>query len=95
MNGKPGPLKVGNEYETRIDFTETSDVPPKFSENGAVAKLDIMKYKGGPYITVHFAEFDLANGCVAKISGINNIFEKSQRYEMTGKGKMDAGTFWT
>ena len=92
-NGEPGPLKVGDIYETRVAPTGESLVPPSISEGGTKAKYSIKIRENASYMALHFASCNLDDDCVMEVSG-KNLNGKQQRYEMTGKGKRQMGTFW-
>lgn len=50
----------------------------------------ILSHPGATYVSVHFVDFDLGPGDVLVVQDPQG----GQRYELSGKGKMQAGTFW-
>lgn len=74
--GQPGPLKDGDECDTRFTNGEDSLIAPDYS-NDKVLSLRHKK-EGSSNIAPHFASFDIQQGCVMMIIGkkIDGIKQK-------------------
>jgi hypothetical protein len=81
------PAKVGEHFDVTIDSGGISDVPVVITPTGFRYTL---QHDGATYIALHFDWFDLAPGDAVVVSDA----EGGQSYQMTGRGKMDAGVFW-
>ena len=79
------PLTVGEEFPTWI----TADAPSRAlpTETGSVWEVH---HPGATYVALHFRELDLAPGDRVVISDPAG----HQAVEHTGRGRMNAGTFW-
>lgn len=85
--GAQAPMRVGDVHAIRIDSAGASDAEGADTGTG---KRYTIQHPGATYIAIHFADFDLAPGDSVVVSDA----EGRQAYALTGKGKMDAGTFW-
>jgi len=54
------------------------------------AWFHVLSHLGATYIAVHFSDFDLGPGDYLVVSDETG----GQQYELSGRGKMQAGTFW-
>ncbi len=81
------PLRVGDVHAIRIDSRAASDVE---SADTGTGKRYTIHHPGATYIALHFADFDLAPGDSVVVSDPDG----RQSTTLTGRGKMDAGTFW-
>jgi hypothetical protein len=82
------PLKAGDEYEVHIESSGTSDVEVVTTPRG---QRYLLTHEGATYIALHFAYFHLGADEVLRVSDANG----GQSYELSGRGKMGAGTFWS
>ena len=105
------PQAAGDMISTTIDLSPESKVLPELvqTESGATrAVYEIMFRAGASFTTVHFANFDFAEGCTMQVSGKDlnkkeegtprydyESTEPAQAYKMSHQGKHNAGTFWT
>jgi hypothetical protein len=81
-------MRVGDEHRIHVDSLGASDMDITATEDGRVYTLT---HPGATYIALYFANFDLPAGEYVKITDANG----HQDYIMSGRGKMDAGTFWS
>ena len=84
--GEPGPLKVGDEYETNISPQADSSILPDIKENGRSATYQL-RHTGASYMAVLFEDFNLKEGCTMTVSGepVTDLFgvgNGKQEYEM-------------
>ncbi len=77
-------IRVGDHYSLDVQ------APNEAFQRGAVPWSKLIHHPGASYIAVHFAEFDLAPGNWLMVTD----GEGNQSYEMSGRGKQQAGTFW-
>ena len=89
------PYVAGDLLSTMIDQSAESAVVPEVNENGARKRYEIMFRQDASYTTVHFADFDFHPGCSMGVSGKALGDGSRQFYKLAGRGKMDAGTFWS
>jgi len=82
------PMRVGNEYPLRIDSAGPSHVEAVTTDQG---KRWAVHHPGATYVALHFAEFDLAPGDSVTVSDAS----RGQAYTLSGRGKMEARTFWS
>ena len=80
-------LIVGEHHDLYIDTGGASDVVPFYTAYGVRYTV---QHEGATYIALHFDDFDLAAGDRVVVSDAQG----NQSYTMTGRGKMNAGTFW-
>jgi len=78
------PLRVGEERPYALDSRLAEGIA---TERGVVYQVQI---PNATYIALHFQEFDLAPGASLIVSDPHG----QQSYTMTGRGKMDLGSFW-
>lgn len=71
--------------ETPQDYAGLAEGP-----SAHVAWSHVLRHPGASYIAVHFDGFDLGPGDYLRITDGKG----GQVYELTGQGKMNAGTFW-
>ncbi len=81
------PLKVGTYEDIHL---ETPHPYPAGTKEQPVVWRYILRHPGATYLSVHFKKFHLAPGDRVIIRGLKGL----EKYEFTGKGVMDAGTFW-
>ena len=82
------PMKVGEHYPIHVDSRGSSDVEGMSTTTGQMYEIS---HPGATFMGVHFARFDLAPGDFMIVSDANG----GQSYVLEGKGKMNAGTFWS
>lgn len=82
------PMKVGEHYVIHVDSRGSSDAEGMSTATGRVYEIT---HPGATFMSVHFARFDLAPGDFMIVSDANG----GQSYVLEGKGKMNAGTFWS
>lgn len=82
-------IQIGTHYPAEIDTPVDYPGAPEAGQE-VVAWSHVLQHPGATYIAIHFVDFDLGPGDVLTISdGLGG-----QAYTMTGRGKMNAGTFW-
>ena len=81
------PLKVGDELPIEIVSSGETGLPGTPTDDGMVWQL---VHPGASYLALHFAEMELPPGMSLRVADPTG----EQAYVMTGRGKMDAGTFW-
>ncbi len=79
----PQPYRGGEHHDYKGD-------DPGALPTGAHWRHEV-RQAGASYIALHFRDFDLGPGGVLRVSDPQG----GQAYELTGKGKMAAGTFWS
>jgi hypothetical protein len=82
------PLQVGDHFPILIDSSGRSDVETVGTDTGRVYTLT---HEGATYIAVHFESFNLAPGDWLRVTDATG----GQEYTLRGKGKMEAGSFWS
>ncbi|UCC31674.1 MAG: trypsin-like peptidase domain-containing protein [Phycisphaerales bacterium] len=82
------PMKVGEHYPIHVDSRGSSDMEGMSTATGRVYEIT---HPGATFMGVHFARFDLAPGDFVRVSDADG----GQSYTMEGKGKMNAGIFWS
>ncbi len=82
------PMRIGEHHHIHIDSRGASDVEATPTASGRVYRLS---HEGATYIAIHFADFDLAAGDLVRISDAGG----GQSYVLSGRGKMEAGRFWS
>jgi len=80
------PYMVGNKYP--LTLTNQDGGP---SETTMLGTLFNITHPGATYIALHFSDFSLVPGSSLIVSDAAG----EQNYTLTGKGKMEAGTFWS
>jgi len=78
------PVRVADEHPLSITEPEVD------TALSGEAWRETIHHPGSSYIALHFVDFDLAAGDVLSVADA----EGEQQYTMTGRGKLDAGTFW-
>ncbi len=81
-------LKIGESYPLDVDSGGWTDVEGVSTGAGRVYEVS---HPGATYIAVHFKKFHLAPGDALIVSDPSG----GQSYVLEGKGKMDAGRFWS
>ena len=81
-------MRVGENYAIHIDSRGSSDV--EVGRTGTARVYEI-SHPGATYVAIHFKRFHLAAGDFVIVSDANG----GQSYVLEGKGKMNAGTFWS
>jgi hypothetical protein len=81
-------LRVGDHYRVTIDSAR--DYRGTSTGEALVWEHDLV-HPGATYIAVHFKDFQLAPGDRLVVSDA----EGGQSYTLTGKGKLQLGTFWS
>lgn len=81
-------MRVGENYAIHIDSHGSSDV--EVGRTGTARVYEI-SHPGATYVAIHFSRFHLAAGDFLIVSDANG----GQSYVLEGKGKMNAGTFWS
>jgi hypothetical protein len=84
-----GQTEIGTYYPADIE-TPRNYAPARTSGQHELAWSYTLQHLGATYISLHFADFDLAPGDYLRVSDTRGL----QEYTMSGKGKMQAGTFW-
>jgi len=82
------PLIVGEHQTLHIDTSGSSDIEPTVTPTGLIYEL---RHPEATYIALHFSSFDLVRGDYLIVSDLMG----GQMYKLEGKGKMEAGTFWS
>ena len=81
-------MKTGEYYAIHIDSSGSSDVEGAGTATGQVYEIS---HPGATYIAIHFKKFNLAAGDSLIVSDPAG----GQSYVLEGKGKMNAGKFWS
>ena len=81
------PLTVGAKHPVDIDSARSSAFEILQTSSGRVYQIT---HPGATYMAVHFSSFDLPPGDRLIVSDADG----RQGYELTGRGKMQAGEFW-
>jgi hypothetical protein len=82
------PLRVGNHHTVHISSSGPSDIEPTVTPTGLQWEI---RHPDATYMAIHFASFDLARGDYLVVSDADG----GQMYKLQGRGKMEAGTFWS
>ncbi len=81
------PLRVGDVYDAAI--ATPRNYPPASAREES-AWVHRLTHPGATYIALHFSDFHLGHGDHLVVSDAQG----NQAYTLSGRGKMDAGTFW-
>ena len=86
----PGQVRVGVHVPAEID-TPTHYAGTEAPGAGRSEWVHVLHYPGATYIAIHFQDFALGPEDYLIVSDA----EGGQAYELQGKGKLEAGTFWS